>query len=392
MIPIPFLLLGDGPFEPTGLGRIARDLGRLLCEAFGDQIDLLQVGGPAGVVWPDWRHVPLPEEARAREWGAGYVQGVYRSAFGDRPGILWAIWDPARLYPYTQIDLPVDRWAYVAVDGRNIRGTIGGPAAEAIRRFDRVVAYGRWGRETLQPIRTDVAWIPHGVDRRDDAVDPEADQDLVARILGPAWKPTTQRLIGGVATNQPRKDLGLFCWTLRELLDRGHQVFGWLHTDVLVKAWSLPQLVEDFGLQRHLRISGVGEAWTDDQLKTCYRVCSVTIAPGLAEGFGYPIVESLAAGTPVVHVDHGGGRDLIPKREWRVPVREMRLEGVYGIQRPVCRAGDVANAIERVWDWQAQVGEAAAQGYCRGAVAQLAWPALAGRWTGWIRAGLEGRG
>lgn len=387
----PLLLLGDGPFEPTGLGRIARDLGRLLATHFPDAIDLLQVGGPAGVYWPEWRHLPLPEADRVGDWGAAYVQGVYRSVWGDRPGILWGVWDPARLFPYLSIDLPVDRWAYVAIDGQNIQGTIGGPAAEVIRRCERVVAYGRWGREVLRPIRAEVGWIPHGIDLEPWGDVREADQDWVARWVGPAWKPDHQTLIGCVATNQARKDLGLFCHTLRTLLDRGHPVFGWLHTDTLVKAWSVPQLIEDFGLGRHLRVSGTDQAVGEDLLAAAYRSCSVTIAPGLAEGFGYPIVESLAAGTPVVHVDHGGGRDLLPKAAWRFPVREMRLEGTYGLQRPVCRAEDVANAIERVWDWQGQVGERIARGYCRGAVAHLGWESLQGRWTGWVRHGLEGR-
>lgn len=387
----PLLLLGDGPFEPTGLGRIAQDLGQLLQVHFADQVDLLHVGGPTGVVWKDWAHVPLTETDRADDWGARYVQQVYRSAFGDRPGILWAVWDPSRLYPYLRIDLPVDRWAYVAIDGDAIQGTIGGPAAEAIRGFDRVVAYGRWGKGVLTPIRSDVAWLPHGLRAGAWAeADPE-DRAAVSAWIGPAWKPAHQRLIGCVATNQPRKDLGLFCWTLRTLLDRGHPVFGWLHTDQLVKAWSVPQLAEDFGLGRHLRISGITEPVSDDQLGAAYRTCSVTIAPGLAEGFGYPIVESLAAGTPVVHVDHGGGRELVPTQAWRFPVREIRLDGVYGLRRPVCRAEDVANAIERIWQWEAAVGETVVREYCRGAVAHLAWPSVQGRWQTWIRQGLEGR-
>jgi glycosyltransferase involved in cell wall biosynthesis len=128
--------------------------------------------------------------------------------------------------------------------------------------------------------------------------------------------------------------------------------------------------------------------FTDPQLAALYQACAVTIAPGLGEGFGYPIVESLASGTPVVHGDCGGGRELIPKIEWRFPVRETRLEGIYALQRPVFRAEDVANAIERVFSWQQEQGPEVVAAYCRGAVAHLDWQRLWPRWYKWIKAGL----
>lgn len=384
----PLLLVGDGPQESSGLGRILRDLGTLITQS-DLPVELASVGGPVPPVWRAWPHYPLDERLhRGEDWGASYVAQVWASHFGAEPGILWLIWDPSRLVYYQGIQAPVQQWAYPAIDTQNRNGSFGGPAGEAVRRLDRIVAYGRWASTIYKTLRAEAAvpYLPHGILTQSFApLKDDADRNWAQQQLGPHVK-RDDLIIGCVATNTSRKDLGLYFQTLAELKARGLPVYGWLHTDTLVKSWSIAQLVEDCGLAKRITVSTT--ELTDQELAALYQACDVTIAPGLGEGFGYPIVESLAAGRPVVHVDFGGGRELIPKREWRFPVREVRLDGIYALQRPVCRAEDVANAVERALAWRTEVGVEAAAAYCRGAVAHLDWAALWPRWYAWIKAGL----
>jgi glycosyltransferase involved in cell wall biosynthesis len=383
----PLMIVSDGPQEPTGLGRIARDLAALITES-DLSVDLVSVGGAVPPVWTAWRHVPMGDAERGGDWGRSYVEALWRSLWGRQPGILWLVWDPSRLAAYERLEIPVQVWSYPAIDGDNVRGSIGGPAQQALHHADRVIAYGRWASTIIKSVREGaIPYLPHGLTAAAYAPATDVEQAWVAEQLGPQMR-RRDRLIGCVATNQPRKDLGLYFQTLALLRDRGYQVYGWLHTDVLIKAWSIPQLVEDCKLQKRVTVSLT--AYTDRQLSLLYQRCGVTIAPGLGEGFGYPIVESLASGTPVVHGDFGGGRELVPRKEWRFPVREVRLEGVYAQRRPVFRAEDVANAVERVWHWQETLGAETAAAYCQGSVAHLDWPALWPRWRSWIRQGLEG--
>jgi glycosyltransferase involved in cell wall biosynthesis len=382
MSAIPFLLLGDGPTEPTGLGRIARDLAAILQEL---PIQLVQVGGPSLPPFRAWEHYPLTEADRGEDWGAAYVSELYRWRFGRQPGILLAVWDPARLYSYLGADLPVQRWAYTAIDSSNAYGSVGGPAREALAHFDRVLAYGRYGSEIIRTIRDRVSYLPHGLVLSTFSTRATADEwDWAWSVIG-AYR-GKRLLIGAVMANQPRKDFGLFFHTLGTLRDRGLKVHGWLHTDVLVKAWAVQQLVEDFSLRKQITVTT--DQFSDRELAVLYQQCDCTILPSLGEGFGYPICESLAAGVPVVHGDFGGGAELLPKREWRFPVREVRLDSVYAMKRPVFRAEDAANAIERALGWQQQAG-AAAIPYLQGAVAHLDWSQLRGRWLSWIRQGLD---
>lgn len=386
----PFLIVSDGPQEPTGLGRISRDLGALLHDA-GLPVDLVSVGGIVPPIWRPWRHVPMSETDRGDDWGRSYIEAVWKDLWGSRPGILWLIWDPGRLAHYIGAQVPASLWNYPAIDGSNRSGTLSGPAAGALAQADRVIAYGRWASQIIQEIRGEpVPYLPHGLSLQtySDPATP-AEIDWVRSLLGPHVR-SNDRLIGCVTTNQPRKDLGLYFGTLAELRARGHQVYGWLHTDVLTKAWSVAQLIDDCGLAK--RITVTLDRLTDRRLALLYQSCNVTIAPGLGEGFGYPIVESLASGVPVVHGDYAGGSELVPRLEWRFPIREVRLDGQYALRRPVYRPEDVANAIERIWAWQEALGPATTAAYCRGAVAHLDWSALWPRWQRWITQGLEGGG
>lgn len=381
---VPFLLLGDGPAEPTGLGRIARDLASQLL-ATDLPLDLVQVGGSLPPVWTAWRHVPLD---RAGDWGAQNVGEIYNSIWGRTPGILFAVWDPSRLLDYLAVDLPVQRWAYCAIDGANIQGAIGGPAGDVLRQLDRVLAYGPYGAGIIkETIGGPVSWLPHGVSLETYAPVNEAERAWAAEQLGPYA--IGKVVVGCVMTNQPRKDLGVLCHAIRLLRESGVNAYLWLHTDEMIKAWSVQQLVEDFGLARLVTVTGVNGAhpYSDRQLACMYQACAITLLPSLGEGFGYPIVESLASGVPCVHTDWAGGRDLVPLTAWRVPVRTTRVEGVYALQRPVTLAQDWCNAARRALEWRQAEG-VAGEAYLRGSVAHLDWRALWGRWQAWFRRGL----
>lgn len=380
---IPLLLVGDGPAAPTGLGRIARDLAGLITTS-DLPVDLVQVGGSVPPVWTQWKHVPL--DRSNEDWGAAQVEGIYRSIWGDEPGVVWVVWDPGRLFPYLDLDLPVQKWAYTAIDSTNLQGSFGGPARVAIERFDRVLAYGRWASRVVRTMRPSAPYLPHGLSLQTYKADTSEEGDAeVRKILGPFCR-EEMTLIGGVMTNQPRKDLSLFFGTIAELKRRGRRVYGWLHTDEMVKAWSIPQLVEDFGLQKQITITQ--PPLSDQTLARLYQACDLTLLTSLGEGFGYPIVESLASGVPCIHGNFGGGMELIPKGEWRVPVVAERLESIYTLRRPVYAVEDWANAAERALGWVEAVSFATASAYCRLSVQHLSWPALWLRWYSWIKEGL----
>lgn len=408
MSKIPFVFVGDHPSTPTGLGRILGDLARKTFKAF-PELDVRVVG------WRPWTGMPasgveqeIDSEAEdvafipmttwafaetQKNWGADAVIHAYRQWFGDRDGFLMSVWDPSRCLPFAEIPLPVTKWGYFAVDGANTQETFGGPAAQAVQRYDRVLAYTNYGANVLANVcwgtrgdmegrSREIAHIPHGIYTK--VFQPFQSQEDVERAIKILRAPRGRLVIGTVATNQARKDWGLVAETLANLVNRGHDVHGWWHTDKIVsEAWSLPQLAEDFKLTDRVVYT---TSLKDDDLARCYAACVATIAPGRGEGFGYPIVESLACGTPAYHVKHAGGADVAMPEHLIEPFT-AHLVGPYGISRPILKAWDVAEAIEGTIR-KPDAAATAERARCRAHALKYDWATVWPQFEAWMKKGL----
>lgn len=405
-MPIPFLLFGDGPCLHSGLARIARDLGARLYaeqEELGIQFAQVGVDDPGGWHWEAWPfYAFFPNK---NDYGRSSVALVVSQLLDRDPTqapIVFAITDPARVYDLTRDQLkgekipPVETdriWGYFPIDGHTMHNSIGGPAAVCVRKCERVLGYGAYGAEVLkQTIREDperrhdrVSYLPHGIETGVFAPRPVSDADQPFRDWYLA-QPDRRVIIGAVATNQPRKDLGLLFQTVAELKLLGIPCALWLHTDLLTNAWDIGELAVQCRLAKDEVFVSLGEL-QDTQLAARYSASTITIAPGLGEGFGYPIVESLSCGTPVVHGNYAGGVNLIPMKEMLVEPVAWRLESIYALQRPVFKPRDVAEVASRLIR-DVLVGPETVERYCRGSVAHLDWRYLWPRWRGWIRKGL----
>lgn len=382
---VPFVILGDGWQNPTGLARIARDLATILeplVEPYyiGYHPPALVIApGPAR--WHSFSHL-------GDDWGASTVIERLSKQFNpDVPGVLLVVWDPARAYYYLQLKeyLPAwQLWGYFAVDGHNVHGSIGGGAAHAIRTFDRVLAYTEYGMGVLRKIRgRPVAALPHGHSVEPPVFDPTALHRLIPRY---AADPTAW-VLGCVATNQPRKDLHLFMQVIAALRKQGEHVYGWLHTDELVKHWSVPELVDIHDVARWIRVTTA--QLTDQQLWQYYRGCTMTLCVGRGEGFGYPTVESLACGTPAVGMDYAGGAEIIPVR-WRYGWQGVDYSwNQYAIGRPLGSLELVLGALGRAAQDTREQGYRGIVAHCQGTVAHLDWRRLTPRWESWVRQGME---
>jgi glycosyltransferase involved in cell wall biosynthesis len=381
---LPFLLVGDGPGLTSGLGRIAA---HLLAQLWDHRATLgidpahFALDVPPGVPrpWPVYGST-VAEEA---SWGVASLRKAIESHIGDRPGVIFTVWDPSRCAAFLEVIAAYPQvrwWGYPAIDGHNPQQRIDGPARAMLGHYDRVLAYGRYGARVLEAtLGRPIPSLPHGIL-------PEVFTPVGERASALSGYET---VVGCVAANQPRKDLALLFAAHRLIADEIPGARLWLHTDQWVaKAWSIPELVDRFELQRQVIVSTeVG----DLDLAAHYRACAVTIAPGLGEGFGYPIVESLACGVPVVHGTYGGGTELVPHPAWRFPQQAQRWEGAYCIERPVYTPRDVANAALRALRWKTS-HPALVRTYCTASVAYLAWEVLWPRWAAWVAEGVREMG
>lgn len=369
---VPILFLSDSISTGSGLARIHRDLVTRTHEHMSDVFRVATAGwGGAGYS----RKYSFPQYNLVTDnWVCLNLPEIWHDFAGNEPGIIFTIWDAARLSWFSRPELsaelenhpdlrkfltnpPFQKWIYAPVDAGGPNNRLTYPLGQSLLGFDRILAYGKFGEDVIRNTlgeqeseKRHLTSLPHGIDC--ETFYPRNRQTSrafffsitgAANIFGKKELiKSDELLLGAVATNQSRKDMALLIETAA-ILSRQRPIRLWLHTDILERTgcWSIPALLMDFGLIDRAVIS-LGYL-PDDAMAKAYSACDVTVAPG-AEGFGFPIAESLACGTPVCHGSYGGGADLLPV-EMTVDPIAFRYESIWACKRPVYRAADWADRI-----------------------------------------------
>ncbi|HKV85529.1 MAG TPA: glycosyltransferase family 1 protein, partial [Ktedonobacterales bacterium] len=148
-----------------------------------------------------------------------------------------------------------------------------------------------------------------------DARDADAERELRER-LG-----LTQPFILAVGTIEPRKNyrnlIAAFAKATREpdgpplLVIAGRK--GWLYEGVFAA-------VDDFDVRERVRFL---DFIADGDLPTLYRAATALAMPSIYEGFGIPVVEAMACGTPVICSDAGPLPEVAGDAALIVPVSDL---------------------------------------------------------------------
>lgn len=392
----PILILSDSPTAPTGLGRIAKDIAVGIHETMGEEFKVATfgLGGPLS------RNFSFPQYPLmiGKGFEAPELPAVWKDFAGDERGVVLTIWNPSWLWwmgtpeklpagalKDFMLNKPFDLWGYFPVDGDGPTGKLPATVGDTIGGFDRVLTYTKWAAGVIEktcPMLAPVEHLPHMIDTRhyhprDKARSRAVFIERIKSVSGmPPLNPEVF-LVGVVATNSARKDWYLAFETCAELRKFGVQVGMWIHTDAYKKHWNLEELARDFGMLE--RVIFTDHVLSDDDLALAYSACDVTLGIGSGEGWGYPLSESLACGTPVVHGNYAGGAEFVPKAGLVEPMA-FRGDGFYAIRRPVYDARE----------WAAKAMNFG-QGIVRSSLLSPyiyrdnAWP----KWKEWLRAGIE---
>lgn len=153
---------------------------------------------------------------------------------------------------------------------------------------------------------------------------------VIERVRADLALPTDAPVILVVGSREPRKNHLAVLWAAEQLWNegRGFQLVmvggsAWNDDDVRCEIKRLQALGHDLLTRSRA---------TEEELFSLYHLARFTVFPSLYEGFGLPVVESLAAGTPVVtsnygamaEVAAGGGALLADPRDWTSVLDQMR--------------------------------------------------------------------
>ena len=391
-MPTPLLILSDAPTAGTGLSRICRDLAVRIHEHLPEfRVATLGGGGQYS------RHLGFPqyEWNQNGEFVVHELPDVWGDFAGDEKGIVLTVWDSSRLLWFSRpetcevprlkqflVNAPFDRWGYIPVDASGPNDKFTGIIKHTLLGYDRVLFYSKWAAGIAEcSIGNPFESLPHGI--RTDIFKPRhratarhgfGQYIRSVKDSKPLAIPDDATLVGVVATNQARKDWGLAFSAIAELA-KDRSVILWGHTDAMERSWSIPSLLNDFGVKAVITVGNL----SDEAMSHCYSACDITFGIGIAEGFGYPIFESLACGCPVLHGDDGGAAEHLPE-EFLVIPNGLRLEGPYNCVRNVYSP--------HAWRWQAKAVLDRKLPRESMLPPVLDWDFLWPRWAEWLRKGI----
>ena len=190
---------------------------------------------------------------------------------------------------------------------------------KTLERAARIIAVSHATAEELRrrypEIRSRISVVPHGVDPRFSPDAPEGERERARS----AWAGGRPYLLF-LGTLEPRKNLRTLVAACEELWQRRPSTPdlvlaggpGW-KSRPLLEAISRSPFRERIHLPGYVR---------DEDAPSLLRSAEVFCYPSLAEGFGLPVLEAMACGTPVVISDAPGLREVAGDAASPVPAED----------------------------------------------------------------------
>lgn len=231
------------------------------------------------------------------------------------------------------------------------------PAPEAVvgalRKATRSIAYSEFGYDELKAAGVkNVNYIPHGVDTQ--VFTPLARHEARSRL----GLKDESYIVGMVGTNKgtpSRKCIPQALQAFKMFKQSHKEALMYLHTEEtgVHNGIRLKPILDSLDLggdslllcdQYELARGG----FNDEYMRDIYNACDVLLSPSMAEGFGIPIMEAQACGTPVIatrfssmtELVDGAGGELIGEFDlwWSPQGAWQAMPHVQGIMHGLDRA------------------------------------------------------
>lgn len=321
------LFCADAPWSPTGYGVQARSLLPRLARLsqfggkenigvfafFGLQGAMMEIGGFRVYPHGGGDHGQDLIGLHAKHFGADVVVTLVDA--WTQPATARKV-APARWYPWIPIDSdPVPERTLAALEGAAMP-----------------LVYARFGEAQLRAAGVPCRYIPHGVEPA--VFQPDRDGERLAATRAAVGGSGCEHLTVMVAANisgalggADRKAFALQMrgWARFAADKPGARLY--IHADPLTHygGVDLRALAEQLGIAGRVRFADPYQyfiGYSARQVAAIYQAADVCLAATMTEGFGLPIIEAQACGTPVVVTDYASMPELVVWGE-RVPPADL---------------------------------------------------------------------
>ena len=341
------LILSNSPHEYTGYGKQTRYLCRILTD-LGYKVGVVALHGLQGPAI-HWQDIPIFGQRESR-YTLDEMRAYVEYFEADAVITLYDLWH----FPADTAQLIHAPWiAMMPVEGY--------PIHEGMVRFLRtasyVVTYSQFGHDVLEQKRLPSTLIQH-------CLDPEVYKPgNVPVIREDQGMPMDKYIVTMVAMNKGRQPYRkawpqmLQAW--KRFTDAHDDVFLYCHTNTTPiemergSGFRFGPLVDDLGIDWSTlgfpdRVNWV-VGMPDEGMARMYAASNAVILPSMAEGFGLPVIEAQACGTPILAHDCSAMTELV-HNGYLIPrgPRHWINERKYWWHRP--RVGDIYDVLERAYD------------------------------------------
>lgn len=310
------LIVGDAGCH-TGFATVIHAIGERLVSDFGHEVSVL-ASNYRGDYWPtNLRLYPASQKVQNDTYGMSRIIEVMGLTAPDAiimlndPGVLVNFllnnpWDTDRVV-WRGVKLGDNYYrppilGYLPIDGTSSPGSW-----DILKERMTRIAMSKFGRDTAMP-EADVIW--HGVDT---TVFHPRDKAEAKRAVG--YDPD-RFLIVRVDRNSQRKDFPSTWKALRPVLRRHPDIDVHFHCqenpgldgmNMTAYRWN------DEDIRDRVRFPDIGgfTGWGTDDLANLYAAADLFVSTSHGEGFGLPLLESIASGTPVIATDCSAIREVV---------------------------------------------------------------------------------
>ncbi|MEO1287414.1 MAG: glycosyltransferase family 1 protein [Chloroflexota bacterium] len=290
-----------------GIGRLTRDLIDALLTLDSETNYRLMVAGTSNTTLGKqlasnavWKATPLSSKWLARVWHRMQL-----------PVPVELITGQVDLFHATDFTLPPTRsttktivtvhdMSYVRVPDAaspRLRAYLDAVVPRSTRRADHIIADSQATKDDLiefyQLPENEITVLLSGIDSRYQVID----DDLWLMTIRNYYRIPSVPYLFTVGTIQPRKNYSRVIRALKQLRNTGYDLHlviaggkGWLEDEMY-------QTLEETGLNNVDHLIGYAK---DEHLAGLYSGAEAVVFPSLYEGFGFPVLEGMACGTPVV--------------------------------------------------------------------------------------------
>lgn len=231
--------------------------------------------------------------------------------------------------------------AYFPIDGAPLYP----PWQSFIRSVDIAVTCSVFAKALVERAVADVEirLIPHGVDT--EVFRPLSDRPRPDALAG-------KFVVGCVARNQPRKNLPLLIRAFSRFCQDKPDAVLYLHSDPNDVGWDLLDLLKRhgvFGRTCITRSVSITTGVSALRLNEIYNLFDIMVLPSAGEGFGLPILESMAAGVPVIATGYSACIELVEGRGELIEVAQYVTAGRHNVDYAIPDIDDLVDKMNLLY-------------------------------------------